>query len=311
MRTARKLAAPCAFTGALLLLSSASLAQDPCSRLSVAGLRPGLKADEVSATLRVEAAPRQVTLADGTRATVEDYATSDGRVHVEYDGPVNRGDTRVALVWQTLPLSYDAVTSLVKRLGEPASGKDALVRSLQPGPAVWVDAKCDEVVTYYRRPEYWIGDEVATVLRVERLSKISSESPAGDAVAAWVAKGAPAAQPPRPSEAPTQATAVAASDGGPAAAAVSPDEMPPRRATYVAPVYPPRAKAQGVAGVVTLRIFVQKNGKVSLARVADVDPPGYGFETAAVEAADQWRFHPALHKGRPVEGVVDFTVKFP
>jgi TonB family protein len=87
--------------------------------------------------------------------------------------------------------------------------------------------------------------------------------------------------------------------------------MPPRRATYVAPVYPPRAKAQGVAGVVTLRIFVQKNGKVSLARVADVDPPGYGFETAAVEAADQWRFHPALHKGRPVEGVVDFTVKFP
>jgi TonB family protein len=261
--------------------------------------------DEVSATLRVEAAPSQVTLADGTRATVEDYVTSEGRVHVEYDGSVNRGDTRVALVWQTLPLSYDAVTALVKRLGEPASGKDALVRSLQPGPAVWVDAKCDEVVTYYRRPEYWIGDEVATLLRVERLSKISSGSPAGEAVAAWVAKGAPP-QAPSPAPVPEEgAVAVAAS------ATVSPDEMPARRTTYVAPVYPPRAKEQGVSGVVTLRIFVQKNGKVSLARVADVEPPGYGFENAAIEAAEQWRFNPALHKGRPVEGIVDFTVRFP
>jgi hypothetical protein len=83
----------------------------------------------------------------------------------------------VALVWQPLLLTFDSVTGLVKRFGEPASGKNALVRGLQPDAAVWILPKCDVVVTYYRRPEYWVGEDIATLLRVERISGLTAESP--------------------------------------------------------------------------------------------------------------------------------------
>ena len=163
-----------------LLLFTISHAQNPCSAMSVAGLRPGMTPDEVGGTMHIEAASSQVTLADGTKATVEEYPLPGGLVHVEYDGLADRRGTKVALVWQPLLLTFDSVTSLVKRFGEPASGKNALVRGLQPSAAVWIQPKCDMVVTYYRRPEYWVGDDIATLLRVERISRLTAESPGID-----------------------------------------------------------------------------------------------------------------------------------
>jgi TonB family protein len=293
---------------ASLLFFSLSHAQEPCSRLSVAGLRPGMTPDDVGAVMHVEAETSELNLPDGTHADAEEYPVPGGVVHVEYDGPVNRRETRVALVWQTLPQTYETVMALVKRVGEPSSGRDALVRGLQNMPAVWIDPKCDQVLSYYRRPEYWVQDDIATVVRVERLSKVSGESPASESVVAWRASGAPP---------PAEAAAVAEAPASPPrareaqAVSASSGTMPPRRVGYVQPVYPKRAKEQGVTGLVTLRVFVQKNGKVSVARVASVQPRGYGFEEAAIDAAERWRFNPALEHGRPVEGVVDITVQFP
>ena len=312
---------------ASLLLVSITHAQDPCSTFSVAGLRPGMTPDEVAGTMHIEAATSQVMLADGTKATVEEYPLPGGLVHVEYDGLADRRGTKVALVWQPLLLTFDAVTGLVKRFGEPASGKNALVRGLQPSAAVWIQQKCDMVVTYYRRPEYWVGDDIATLLRVERISGLTAESPGLDGVAAWRASGAPtpaeekatdvataAAPAAPPATVAPKSTAASATAPAPAKATVvsaTSGTTGPQRTAYVQPVYPERAKQQGVKGVVTLRVFVQKNGKVALARVADVEPTGYGFEQAAVAAAERWRFNPAMERGRPVEGIVDITVEFP
>jgi TonB family protein len=313
-----------------LLLVSISRAQDPCSSFTVAGLRPGMTPDEVGGTMHIEAATSQVTLADGTKVTVEEYPLPGGLVHVEYDGLADRRGAKVALVWQPLLLTFDSVTGLVKRFGEPASGKNALVRGLQPDAAVWILPKCDVVVTYYRRPEYWVGEDIATLLRVERISGLTAESPGIDGVAAWRASGAPppqaetatdvaAAAAPAPAPAPRSApaspkAAVASTRTPPAVKTTVPatsGTTGPQRTEYIQPIYPQRAKQQGVKGTVTLRIFVQKNGKVALARVADVDPPGNGFEQAAVAAAERWRFNPAMERGRPVEGIVDITVQFP
>jgi hypothetical protein len=204
--------------------------------------------DQVRDALHVEGSPSQVVLSDGTRASAEEFTVAEGVVHVEYDGLASRQETRAALIWQPLPVTYDTVAALVKRFGEPTSGRDALVQGLQKGPATWVVPKCDAVITYYRRPEFWLSD-VTTLLRVERLSRLPGESPAIAAVQEWRASGATPA--------------------------------------------------------------VQKNGKVSLARVSRVEPPGYGFETAAVEAADKWRFIPASSNGRPTEGVIDVEVRIP
>jgi len=78
-----------------LLLFTISHAQNPCSAMSVAGLRPGMTPDEVGGTMHIEAASSQVTLADGTKATVEEYPLPGGLVHVEYDGLADRRGTKV------------------------------------------------------------------------------------------------------------------------------------------------------------------------------------------------------------------------
>jgi TonB family protein len=291
------------------LLSSVVVAQDRCTQLSVAGLRPGVRVEDVRATLRIEPAlSHQVVLPDGTRVSVEDYLMREGVVHVQYDGPANRGTTRVAVVWQPLRATDETVTSLLNRLGEPNAGRDALVGNLEQGSAVWIQPMCDQVVTYYRRPRYWIGDgDVSTVLRAERLSQLDDASPAGEAVRTWRASGATAPEVEVPTAAPPEATVLEAK----ADATDATGDIPARVTRHVRPVYPKRAQEQGVKGFVKLRVLVLKNGKVAMVRVADVEPEGYGFEPAAVAAVEQWRFAAASVQGRPVEGFTDVTVEFP
>jgi TonB family protein len=271
---------------AFLLLSPVSGAQDPCSRLAVATLHPGSTVGEVRAVVVGEPVESQVLLADGKRASVQEYALPDGVLHVEYDGLLTRGEAHVVLVRQPLRQTYDAVTGLVSSLGDPVAGRDSLVQGLQAGPAVWIDPQCDAVLTYYRRPEYWLTGEVLTVLRIERLSGLSGDSPASPTVEGWRASVSPSAE----------VAAVPSTSG----------EMPPERTRYVEPTYPQRAKEMGVTGVVELRVLVQASGKVAVARVVAVEPAGYGFEQAAVEAAERWRFTPA-----PVGRWTDVKVEFP
>jgi hypothetical protein len=211
---------------AFLLLSPVSGAQDPCSRLAVATLHPGSTVGEVRAVVVGEPVESQVLLADGKRASVQEYALPDGVLHVEYDGLLTRGEAHVVLVRQPLRQTYDAVTGLVSSLGDPVAGRDSLVQGLQAGPAVWIDPQCDAVLTYYRRPEYWLTGEVLTVLRIERLSGLSGDSPASPTVEGWRASVSPSAE----------VAAVPSTSG----------EMPPERTRYVEPTYPQRAKEMGV-----------------------------------------------------------------
>lgn len=287
------------------LLAPSALAQEPCARLSVAGLRPGMTVAEVRAAMESEPTSSQVVLPDGTRATAEDYSSSQGVVHVEYDGSARRRETRVAFVRQPLGQTDAAVTVLLARLGQPVSGPDALAGPLQAGrPAIWIDEKCDLVLVYYRRTGYWVADDVSTFLRVERLSLLAEGSPAAPDVQAWRASAAPPPAPP-------VAVEVARVEAPALQAAAPAGDTPPQRTKYVAPVYPELAKEQGVKGYVKLRVLVQRSGRIAIVRVADVEPTGYGFEKACVDAAEQWKFTPAMSNGRPVEGVAEFTIPFP
>ena len=311
-----------------LILSSAVVAQDRCSQLSVEGVRPGVSVDDVRAALRATPTlSHQVVMTGGARVTIEDYSVRDGSVHVQYDGPLNRGATRVAQVWQPMRPTEDTVASLLDRLGEPDSGRDALDRGLEQGAAVWIEPMCDQVITYYRRRQNWIADDVSTVLLVERLSRLGADSPAGDAVRTWQASSAvapvneiamAAASAAGPSEAKAlEAKSEVVSAPEPVPSAPVPSEAdasvdaPARVVRHVEAVYPKNAQEQGVTGVVKLRVLVLKSGKVGIVRVADVEPEGYGFEEAAVAAAERWKFAPAKVQGRAVEEFTDVTIAFP
>ena len=285
--------------GASLLLSTPSSAQT-CSTVEVAGVRPGMTAGEVHA-LHGKGTSTPIVLPGGVRASAEDYSLPDGVLRVEYDGLADRAATRVTLARQPLRLTYEAMASLVKRLGQPVSGRDALVEGLRNEPAIWISSQCNAVLTYYRRTETWFAEEVNTFVRVESLSSLPPESPASDAVKAYLASGSP---PPVPDELPADG-AVAAS-----VAKESVYDTPPRRTEYVRPIYPPGAKQLGVKGAVTVHVVVQRTGAVSDAKIVQAEPAGYGFEEAVLEAAKRWRFVPATREGVPVDGEVDIVVRF-
>lgn len=66
------------------------------------------------------------------------------------------------------------------------------------------------------------------------------------------------------------------------------------------PRKPQAAEAAGVTGEVEVEFVVDEGGKVISAKAVKVNPDGYGFKEAAVNAIWEWRFKPATYKKIPV-----------
>ncbi|HZH15075.1 MAG TPA: TonB family protein, partial [Archangium sp.] len=76
------------------------------------------------------------------------------------------------------------------------------------------------------------------------------------------------------------------------------------------PRYPRRAKADGIEGLVLVRIIIGADGRVEPehTRVIRSVPE---LDAAAISAVSQWRFSPALgRQGRPVRVIVEIPVQF-
>lgn len=79
--------------------------------------------------------------------------------------------------------------------------------------------------------------------------------------------------------------------------------------TVAQPIYPERARLDGVEGVVQLRVWIDETGTVR--EVAVVRPAGYGFDEAAVTAMYQFKFSPGCSTlGRPVPVRIIWTFRF-
>lgn len=68
----------------------------------------------------------------------------------------------------------------------------------------------------------------------------------------------------------------------------------------VSPDHPTEALVARRGGVVILRVLIREDGGVGEVCVVAVEPPGYGFEEAAVQAIHRWRFDPAIVDGMAV-----------
>jgi len=77
--------------------------------------------------------------------------------------------------------------------------------------------------------------------------------------------------------------------------------------TRVVPVYPDLAREAGVDGTVLLRVLVGKDGTV---KDVHVDRSVPLLDEAAIAAARQWVFTPALSNGKPVMVWVAIPIKF-
>ena len=76
------------------------------------------------------------------------------------------------------------------------------------------------------------------------------------------------------------------------------------------PVYPKKVRRARLDGVVLLKGIVSEDGIVPEATVVRVDPPGLGFEKAALQAVRHWRYWPATREGRPVPVLLLVKVDF-
>lgn len=89
-----------------------------------------------------------------------------------------------------------------------------------------------------------------------------------------------------------------------------PVEIPAEMIYEHPPEYPRLAQTAGMEAVVWVKALVDKNGKVRDAMVLKSSGSKAGFDEAAVKAAYECRFKPAIQNGRPVAVWVSYQVEF-
>lgn len=167
-----------------------------------------------------------------------------------------------------------ATATLLLRVGADGAVQHAQVQSIAPAGALSERLALDAVEAMAFAPTVRDGHAVASLVRATvHLAPLAQLSAGlGHAV---------------PAPASREAQAV--------------DKTPPH--------YPERAARAGVGGQVLLLVDVDAQGKASRVRVQRSAPAGV-FDQAALAAARQWTFKPALKDGRPVASTVRVPVTF-
>ncbi len=106
------------------------------------------------------------------------------------------------------------------------------------------------------------------------------------------------------------ATAGDTTGGSDVAIAFGAGMVAPQVVFRVDPLYPELARRMRREGVVIVRAEIGRDGEVHDAQVALAQPPGIGFEQAAMDAVRAWKFRPATLEGRPVAVLYHLTVRF-
>jgi periplasmic protein TonB len=76
----------------------------------------------------------------------------------------------------------------------------------------------------------------------------------------------------------------------------------------VEPEYSEEARRARYQGTVVLQAVIRRDGKVDTIHL--VRTLGFGLDQNAIEALKQWRFHPAMKDGVPVDSTLNIEVRF-
>jgi TonB family protein len=85
----------------------------------------------------------------------------------------------------------------------------------------------------------------------------------------------------------------------------------PKQIKFVEAEYPKEAAAKGIEAEVVLLLDINAEGKVDQVGIAQpADPPGMGFDEAALAAAQQFEFEPAEMDGKKIAVQLSYRYKF-
>jgi protein TonB len=108
--------------------------------------------------------------------------------------------------------------------------------------------------------------------------------------------------------APTAVEAVGATPTAEAGQVVVPEPlMKQRLISSRVPIYPPAAKENRMAAVVSIQAIVTRDGSVEPVRVVQGDP---ALRQAALQAVSTWKYRPYLLNGRPIDVSTVISVDF-
>ena len=77
------------------------------------------------------------------------------------------------------------------------------------------------------------------------------------------------------------------------------------------PVVPETAKAESLAGSVSVKVAVGKDGVLHRIKILSENPKGYGFAQEAIEYLRRCEWTPAKQDGEPVDSIYVFAFNFP
>ncbi len=86
-------------------------------------------------------------------------------------------------------------------------------------------------------------------------------------------------------------------------------DQPPQVIVRVPPVYPYKAREQGIEGIVQIKVLVNTDGTVGKLHILDARPEGY-FEKSVIRAVPNWKFNPGKIEGEAVTAWVVTNVRF-
>jgi protein TonB len=86
-------------------------------------------------------------------------------------------------------------------------------------------------------------------------------------------------------------------------------DQPPQPVVKTPPVYPFKAREQGIEGVVQVKILVRADGTVGEVQILAARPEGL-FEETTLKTVPQWRFRPGTIEGKAVTAWVVTAVHF-
>ncbi|HEX4823049.1 MAG TPA: energy transducer TonB [Candidatus Polarisedimenticolaceae bacterium] len=286
-----------------------------CSRYDIESLTVGSPLSYVRTRFGREPIITNLARPGRPDATVVDYVLKGRAIYVEYDHRIDKKpEAKISVLRASLPSTEDALQDAIHRLGTPTISPERKPDQDGNIPApdgfVWVDPACGIVATVYRRAGSWWSGDVGTFLQIEAIDNVKDGTSAalpyleGTAVLASLT---PPAAPPEPTvetleTAPTEATA--AKLGGPAV------DVLPQRIAAPPPTYPANLRLMGVTGHVGLVAVIRIDGTVGDVRVVKVEPPGRGFEQAALSGVKRWRYKPATVRGVPTESEVEVNIDF-
>jgi protein TonB len=87
----------------------------------------------------------------------------------------------------------------------------------------------------------------------------------------------------------------------------APNLVPGALMKQVMPTYPEIARHAGIAGSVTIKALIQKDGSIGAVTVMSGHPL---LRSAAVAAVRQWRYRPFYLNGEPVTAETNITLNF-